>query len=122
MDAKAGEGTSFFRSNDGYFHHGDLHAGNIMINKDYATVLDFGNCTTLDNSTAFFSSQIGRVTAILKMMAAAFAGFSDDFIESLEGVIALEGEKNDFNSLTSEEKKITVPLKKTVFLNKNCGR
>ncbi len=87
-----------------YFHHGDLHAGNIMINKDFATVLDYGNCTTLDNSaTGWFSS--GKVDNIVKMMAAAFKGFSGDFVKFLEAFIALDGDKNDYNSLPDMKKK-----------------
>lgn len=33
----------------GGFYHGDLHAGNIIINDDKATVIDFGNATQLED-------------------------------------------------------------------------
>lgn len=47
------------------FYHGDLHAGNIMIDDDCATVIDFGNATQLSEE------QKGYVT---RMMSAAFIG------------------------------------------------
>ncbi|GEM_PF-3058881 len=54
------------------FYHGDLHAGNIMIDDDSATVIDFGNATQLDKS------QLGTVT---KMMAAAAIGEEGAYVD-----------------------------------------
>ncbi|MBP3782068.1 MAG: hypothetical protein J6I68_02365 [Butyrivibrio sp.] len=100
-----------------YFHHGDLHAGNIMINKDYATVLDYGNCTTLDNSgEGLLFKGAGRVDNIIKMMAAAYKGFSDYFIECMEAFIKLDGKENDYNSL-SDKKKTEMKKKLKAELN-----
>ncbi|MBR5419865.1 MAG: hypothetical protein IK115_01810 [Lachnospiraceae bacterium] len=79
-----------------YFHHGDLHAGNIMINDEKATVLDYGNCTQLNKD---------RVEAILRMMAAAFCGFSDDFIDGLRELLHAD-KGNSYNRMANKEKDV----------------
>ncbi len=47
------------------FYHGDLHAGNIMISDEKATVIDFGNATTLTSE---------QQTQIIRMISAAAVG------------------------------------------------
>lgn len=72
------------------FYHGDLHAGNIMIDDDCATVIDFGNATQLDEV------QKEHVT---RMMSAAYIG---DYKMFCEGYHALmhkdEATENHFRS------------------------
>ncbi|MBO6214476.1 MAG: phosphotransferase, partial [Lachnospiraceae bacterium] len=55
----------------GGFYHGDLHSGNIMINDDEATIIDYGNATKL--------SEDDRLE-ITRMMAAAAAGSPDEYL------------------------------------------
>ncbi len=61
------------------FYHGDLHAGNIMITEEGATVIDFGNATQLD---------VNQKAKVTRMMVAAAVGdtdvFVDDFIALME--------------------------------------
>ena len=54
------------------FYHGDMHAGNIMVDENQMTVIDFGNATKLDKV---------QQTRIIKMILAASYGPSmmDDF-------------------------------------------
>lgn len=54
------------------FYHGDLHAGNIMIDDDGATVIDFGNATQI---TAF------QKEIVTQMMSAAVVGDVELFRE-----------------------------------------
>jgi len=54
------------------FYHGDLHAGNIMIDDDSATVIDFGNATQLE------PEQLGTIT---KMISASAIGEANAFVE-----------------------------------------
>ncbi len=51
------------------FYHGDLHAGNIMIDDDKVTVIDFGNATKLD------ANQQLHITRVI--MAAAAGNVSE---------------------------------------------
>ena len=95
----------FTKTGNGYFHHGDLHSGNIMINEDQATVLDYGNCTVLENGS--------QISDIVNMMAAAFVGKADKFVEAMEKVLSREGAKNAFNNLPSDKKKATLNKLKT---------
>ncbi len=52
------------------FYHGDLHAGNIMVDDDKMTVIDFGNATSLDKE---------QQAHVVKMMLAAGYGMAEDF-------------------------------------------
>ncbi len=61
------------------FYHGDLHAGNIMINDEGVTVIDFGNATSLNEE------QKKQVTI---MVAAAAVGEVNDFQEGLHSLIS----------------------------------
>ncbi len=72
----------------GGFYHGDLHAGNIMLDDNGATIIDFGNATQLTKD------QINHVT---RMMLAAGQGdveiFLDGFKNLLENTDAATWEK-----------------------------
>ncbi len=87
----------FEKVGDSCFLHGDLHAGNIMIAKNNLTVLDFGNCTVFENKE--------KISRILKMMASAFVGESDRFVDAMEDLVAMEKGANPYNSLSSSQKK-----------------
>ena len=63
-----------------YFHHGDLHAGNIMVNDECATVLDYGNANQLSKD---------QMQMIVKLMAGAFVGKTDVFIRDLGELLKL---------------------------------
>lgn len=60
------------------FYHGDMHAGNLMVNDKQATILDYGNSTKLSEE---------EVKGILALSAAAMYGdaraFLDRFLERL---------------------------------------
>ena len=55
------------------FYHGDLHAGNIMVDDERMTIIDFGNATKLDEV---------QQSHVVKMMLAAGYGMMDDFRHS----------------------------------------
>ena len=76
------------------FYHGDLHAGNIMIDDDGATLIDFGNATALDEKQ--------RVNVTL-MVGAAAVGDVDGFIEGLHNLLDKEFE-GDFKSAQADLK------------------
>ncbi len=75
---------------DKYFHHGDLHSGNIMISDESATVLDYGN------ASKFTGEEIAPIT---KMTAAAGAKNTEIYVESMVELLAQEGIK-----VTDEQK------------------
>ncbi len=60
------------------FYHGDLHAGNILIDDNGATVIDFGNATKLDDQQKI---QLTRLTA------AAAAGMAGDFVDAFHELL-----------------------------------
>ncbi len=60
------------------FYHGDLHAGNIMIDDDKATVIDFGNVTRLSDQ---------QKDDLTKLTAAAAAGETDDYFEAFHSLL-----------------------------------
>lgn len=61
------------------FYHGDLHAGNLIVNDDKVTLIDFGNATKLTDE---------QQRNVMRMMAAAACGevegFRDGFHKLLE--------------------------------------
>gem|GEM_PF-3757883 len=63
------------------FHHGDLHAGNIMVNGKGTTVLDYGNATVLSND---------KVKQILRMMTSVVIGKPEFFVEAFSKMIDIE--------------------------------
>ncbi len=60
------------------FYHGDLHAGNIMINDDCATLIDFGNATSLTED---------QQKQITRMMLAASVGNADIFEQGFNDLL-----------------------------------
>ena len=77
------------------FYHGDLHAGNIMINDDGATIIDFGNATKLSDE---------QKAALTKLTAAAAAGDEDYFLEAFEVLLPVES-RATFNEKKREFKR-----------------
>lgn len=86
------------------FHHGDMHAGNIMIDlkKDESTVLDYGNAVLLNSS---------RINAILNMMTAVVVNRADCFVENFNALLkyckedeAKAKEKVGYQPMTEKEK------------------
>ena len=66
------------------YYHGDLHAGNIMINEKGVTVIDFGNATELN------TTQQGYIT---KMMVAACLGDVESFRHGFHALLENTPEK-----------------------------
>lgn len=66
------------------FYHGDLHAGNIMINDEGLTVIDFGNATKLTSD---------QQTEVTRMVAAVAFGEVNQFIEGLHNLLEYKDEK-----------------------------
>ena len=60
------------------FYHGDLHAGNIMINDDHATVIDYGNAVKLTAE---------QQKHIIRMMGAAASRSVDTYLESFHALL-----------------------------------
>ena len=60
------------------FYHGDLHAGNIMIDDDGLTVIDFGNATKMDED---------QQVEVTRMVAAAAVGDMEGFRKGLHGLL-----------------------------------
>ena len=60
------------------FYHGDLHAGNIMLDDNGATIIDFGNVTQLSER------QLGDVT---RMMLSAGKGDVDVFLDAYHNLL-----------------------------------
>lgn len=75
------------------FYHGDLHAGNIMVDDEKATVIDFGNATQLTKDQQIH---------IMHMLCAAAAG-------------NLEGFRHGFHMLLSKKSEATYQSKKTLL-------
>ncbi len=61
------------------FYHADLHAGNIMTDKNQLTIIDFGNSTQLTED---------QQANIIKMMAAAMFGDGGAFTDSLTALLS----------------------------------
>ncbi len=82
------------------FYHGDLHAGNIMINDEGATVIDFGNATKLSEE---------QQIQVTRMVAAAAVGDAETYQEGLHALIKPEFEQvyqNQKEQLAEELSKI----------------
>lgn len=78
------------------FYHGDMHAGNIMIDDKGVTVIDFGNATQLNEM------QRGEV---LRMMVAAACGDSKIFLGSFKKLLENTSEA-EYSKKKKELKKI----------------
>lgn len=78
------------------FYHGDLHAGNIMVDENGATVIDFGNATQITKE---------QQKSILHMVSAANAQNVDGFRHHFHLMLSPESEavykekKEEFNDL-----------------------
>ena len=90
-------------SDDPNFHHGDMHAGNIMVNGKNTTILDYGNAVILKDS---------KVNQILSMLSAAVISSSKHFVEAFNNMLILSAkdeakakEKVGYAPLTDEQKK-----------------
>ncbi|MBR3306388.1 MAG: hypothetical protein IKI75_03915 [Lachnospiraceae bacterium] len=66
------------------FYHGDLHAGNIMVNDEKATVIDFGNCTKLAPE---------QQICVTRMAASAAVGDAEGFLNSFHDLLENTPEK-----------------------------
>ncbi len=88
-------------SDDPNFHHGDMHAGNIMVNGTNTTILDYGNAVILKDS---------KVNQILSMLSAAVINSSKHFVEAFNNMLILSAkdeekaaEKVGYAPLTKEQ-------------------
>ncbi len=70
------------------FYHGDLHAGNIMIDDNGATIIDFGNATKLTEK---------QKASMTKLTAAAAAG-DDDYLLDAFGELLPDESKQLFRN------------------------
>ncbi|MBO6214016.1 MAG: hypothetical protein J6N76_00605 [Lachnospiraceae bacterium] len=68
------------------FHHGDLHSGNIMVDENGTTVLDYGNCTVLTDK---------KINQILGMMISVVAGRTDFFVDAFDELLGLAEEDDE---------------------------
>ncbi len=85
------------------FYHGDLHAGNIMVSKNKATVIDFGNSTILNE---YDKAQITR------MMVAATCGDVELFVDGYKNIMSDDIAMRDrFN----KQKKNLLRILKPIF-------
>lgn len=66
------------------FYHGDLHSGNIMIDDNKATIIDFGNATRLSE---FQKKNLTLLTA------ASAAGDTDDFLTAFGNLLGESSKK-----------------------------
>ncbi|MBQ7507352.1 MAG: phosphotransferase [Lachnospiraceae bacterium] len=83
------------------FYHGDLHAGNIMISDEGATIIDFGNATKLTEA---------QQKEVTRMVAAAAAGDWGTYQEGLHALINPE-----FEGVYQEKKKALSEELKKIF-------
>ncbi|MDD6037309.1 MAG: AarF/UbiB family protein [bacterium] len=77
------------------FYHGDLHAGNIMVSDEGATVIDFGNATQMTKE---------QQNHIIHMLCAAAVG-------------NLEGFRHSFHELLSDKSEETYQKKRELLSN-----
>ncbi len=82
------------------FYHGDLHAGNIMIDDSGATIIDYGNATSLNEQQ--------RID-VTRMMAAAAAGDAGGFLSGLYDLLTPKFQakfKKNSSAIEKDMKKI----------------
>ena len=80
----------------GGFYHGDLHAGNIMLDDNGATIIDFGNATQLTEE---------QLTHVTRMMIAAGRSDIEPFFEGYHKLLENTPEK-DWNRMKDELKAV----------------
>ena len=88
---------------DPNFHHGDMHAGNIIVDGENTTVLDYGNAVVLKDS---------KVNQILSMISAAVINSAKHFVEAFNNLLELSADdekkaadKVGYAPLTPEQQK-----------------
>lgn len=64
------------------FYHGDMHAGNIMINDNNATVIDYGNATKLSEK---------QIMMVTQMILAATAGHVEQYRNGFHQLLKASG-------------------------------
>ena len=104
LAAKWSDEGIFGRKGSG-FYHGDLHAGNIMIDDNGATVIDFGNATKLNGA---------QQQSIIRMMMAATAGKYKDFRHEFHKLISDKTEEQ----YQKNRDKITKAFEKVLAMGK----
>ncbi len=84
--------TAWGLGDDPNFHHGDLHAGNIMCDGTSTTVLDYGNAVILKDS---------KVNQILSMITSVVVNSAKDFVEAFNNMLELSAkdEKKSANKV-----------------------
>ncbi len=91
------------------FYHGDLHAGNIMIDDNGATLIDFGNATKLSQK---------QQVEVTRMVGAAAVGDVDGFREGLHALLKPEFEE----TYQTQKKRLDQELKKAFSVgDSNCA-
>ncbi len=85
------------------FYHGDLHAGNIMIDDDCATVIDFGNATQIKPE---------HMACVTKMMAAATIGDAETFMGEFAKLMKKPEDKKAKKATDAAVDRVTGKLKK----------
>ncbi|MCR5774133.1 MAG: hypothetical protein K6G42_03515 [Lachnospiraceae bacterium] len=68
------------------FHHGDMHAGNIMCDGKDTTILDYGNAVILKDS---------KVNQILSMLTSVVIESSKDFVEAFNTMLELSAKDEE---------------------------
>ncbi|MBP5555896.1 MAG: phosphotransferase [Lachnospiraceae bacterium] len=84
------------------FYHGDLHSGNIMIDDNKATIIDFGNATKL---TEFQKKNLTLLTA------ASAAGDTDDFLTAFGNLLGESSQKAFKDNKTALKREIKETFK-----------
>ncbi|MCR4641731.1 MAG: hypothetical protein K5697_06855 [Lachnospiraceae bacterium] len=77
-------GSSLLSKNGNNFHHGDMHAGNIMVDDHNSTILDYGNAVLLSDK---------KVNQILSMMSAVVINRADFFVEAFDNMLAISADE-----------------------------
>ena len=87
------------------FYHGDLHAGNIMMDfrSDKLTVIDFGNATILNSD---------QQRSIIRMILAAQVNQPEDFIHELHNLMSKE---EKYEETYQKQKEAYTQILKEVF-------
>ncbi|MCR5595239.1 MAG: hypothetical protein K6G12_05280 [Lachnospiraceae bacterium] len=68
------------------FHHGDLHAGNIIIDGRESVVIDYGNAVILKDS---------KINQILSMMSAVVINSATGFVEAFNNMLELSAKDEE---------------------------
>ncbi|MBQ1547926.1 MAG: hypothetical protein IIZ61_05990 [Lachnospiraceae bacterium] len=77
------------------FYHGDLHEGNIMINDDCATIIDYGNVTQLNPKQREYIMRMMAASAVGGQNQIAVDDFYHCFCKLLSDKSTLSNEENN---------------------------